>query len=342
MLFFDAARYHFAQAMLIKMVNTGLVSMTVLGILSFLLDERLIEEKQAKTIYYWSVFNPLTYWIAVIYIQMDAFPVYCITLGLLLLNKHHKMWLVSAVMAAAGLSAKSQELLILPVILLTAVTLHLVKAAPSETLSKKYFALAKYIAVLSGVLILLLGIFYIKKEAFYNVATHTPQTARVWWTILSYAPGVSLFITTAGLVLAALLGAFSYHLGMSRPSLVIRGLYYCGMVILVFSFSILSTPGACLNSLGAFVLLYSFAKDNYQRFIYAAGSILIAFSEIFSSIGDITASLLFVGRTPIFTWLEQRLAQTEAGAGYASILFTIAHAAMLAYAVLFYKKASEK
>ncbi len=339
LLFYDAAGYHFAEAVLIKVLNTGLLSLTILGILSFLLDERLIEERQAKTIYYWSVFHPLTYWIAVVYIQLDAFPVYCITLGFLLLNKCHKMWMISAVMIAAGVSAKSQELLVMPVVLLTAVTLYMAKAFVFETLSKRIFALAKYMGTLGGMLILFLGIFYVKQEAFYNVAAHTPQTERVWWTVLIYAPAVILFITVAGLVLSALLGAFSYHLDMSRPSLIVRGLYYCGMVILIFSFGILSTPGTCLNSLGAFVLLYSFAKDHYQRLIYAAGSILIAFSEIFSSIGDITAGLLFIGRMPIFTLLEQRLSQTGAGTRYTSLLFTIAHAAMLAYAILFYKKA---
>jgi len=139
-LFYDAAGYHFAEAVLIKVLNTGLLSLTILGILSFLLDERLIEERQAKTIYYWSVFHPLTYWIAVVYIQLDAFPVYCITLGFLLLNKCHKMWMISAVMIAAGVSAKSQELLVMPVVLLTAVTLYMAKAFVFETLSKRIFA----------------------------------------------------------------------------------------------------------------------------------------------------------------------------------------------------------
>lgn len=330
------------QILLMKCINMMLMNGVVLSVLSYLIDQKVIEEKSAKTVYYWSVFNPLTFWVAIIYIQLDILPVYLIVLGVLLLNKDKHYTVLSAVLLALGLSTKMHMLLCLPVVLVTVVTLFVIKKSLFCTLREKICYAAAWGIVFVSVLFFLLGIFYIRREAFYNVITNTKQIERTWYTAVTYAPGVYLYFSVFILILLFMSGIFLYSTYMDRATAVYSALYYYGIIGLAFSFAVISTPGTYLYSISGFTLLYVSARDNYQRFLYAAGGIMIAFSELFTRSGDITASLRFFGRQPFFTMLEEQLLGTPEGIKLASVIFTTAHAAMMTYAVLFYKHMRER
>lgn len=335
---FEVNKYHLIQILIFKMVGMVLINLTVLSVLSFLLDEDLIQAEKVKKVYYWSVFNPLTFWIVIIYIQLDAFPVYCITLGVLLLNDLKSNYLLSALLLSIGLCAKSQTLILIPGVFVALLLILLINQGDFINVKERVLYGIRWGVVFLIFFIMFLGAFYIKKEAFYCSISNVPQADRIWWTVLSYAPEVYLYITVAGLVFFFLLNSFELKRSIKKNKVIINVIYFSASIALMLSFGILSTPGTFVNCLAAFILLFSFSEDGFQNLIFAIGGLLMVFTELFTAAGDITQTLVFFNYHPFFTQLEQSLSGTNEGIRYGSLLFSIAHAAMLAYAVLFYKK----
>lgn len=82
---FQPGTYHWLQSSLYKMLNMLLMNGAVLSLISPFLERGFPKEEWARGVYYFSIFNPLCFWIAIIFIWSDMLPVYCILLGLLLL-----------------------------------------------------------------------------------------------------------------------------------------------------------------------------------------------------------------------------------------------------------------
>jgi len=336
--FFHVDSYNLLQIIFFKIVGMLLINLTVLSIISFLIDEKMIVKNKAKEIYYCSIFNPLTFWIVIIYMQLDAFPVYCITLGVLMLNNLKKDYLLCALFLSLGLCAKTQTLLIVPVVFSAFILMFITYKGDFNGIKEKFIYGIRCVCITVLYFVIFLGVFYIKKEAFFNSIAHVPQAERAWWTVVTYAPNLYLYITIAGIVLFFMLNVFEFKQNVEKKAVIINTLYAFASIILMLSFGIISTPGIFVNCLPAFVLLYSFSEDNLQRLIFAVGGIFIVLSEMFNHMGDITQSLVFFNYPPFFTMLEQKLSGTPEGIKYGSLLFTVAHTAMLAYAILFYKK----
>lgn len=111
---FQPGAYHWLQSFLYKMLNMLLMNGTVLSLISFLLERGLLKEERAREVYYFSVFNPLCFWIAIIFIQFDMLPVYCTLLGILLLSDVQKNKWSAALFLGFGVACKVTYLMLLP------------------------------------------------------------------------------------------------------------------------------------------------------------------------------------------------------------------------------------
>ena len=332
---------HFIQLVLIKLVNMSLLNITVISILTYLFKRKVLKKESVKSIYYWSIFNPLTLWISIIFIQLDIFPVCCLAIGLLFMDKLRENCLVSTLFLSIGICAKSQQLLYIPVLLMVLVSILFSYQSKTKYVVEKIRCGLKWVFLFVLFLFLFEGIFYLSENAWKNVILNAPQAERVWWTVLEYAPNVSIYLTVGGLFLFILLNLFNLSSKVMIISLILNGLFCYAIIALILSFGMLSTPGTFMGCLGAFILLYVFAEDNLQRFIFAICGMFIVFSELFSSTGDITSTLIYMGGEPIFTTLERELSGTSEWIRFSSILFTISHVSMLAYAILFLKKSQK-
>ncbi|MFA9463375.1 MAG: hypothetical protein ACERKN_03675 [Velocimicrobium sp.] len=329
---FNPNSYHIVQVVLFKIVNILLMNLTILAILSFLYDEGYIKEKsKIRTIYFWSIFNPLTFYISILFIQLDAFPAYCLTIGILLLSKLKNNYCLSALFLTWGIASKTQLFLVIPVILL----LIFFEAVKNKRLFWQYY----FFLIINVSFCLVIP--RLANTTIKYALSNIPQAERAWFTVIQYAPQVYLYITIFFLVLFMLFNVFHINLEIEINNFILSTLYYIAIICLLLSFSILSTPSTMIQTLAAFVLIFTFSKDNLQRFFIALFALLIVFSEMFGSVGDITASLRFFGKTSLFVQFEAALGTSPQGVKWISVLFTIAHSAMLAYAIYFYQKSQE-
>lgn len=331
--------FNIIQYLVLRLINMLLINMAVLAIISFLIDKSFIKKESASKIYLFSVFNPLVFYVAVIFLQFDMAPLYFIVLGLLLLTEFNKIPVLIALFTCFGVSMKSQNLILLPTSLV-AIGFVILKEMVSKKIDYKKLISFSICFILFAVMFVLLP------KALGNpiaeTMSHVPQAGRIWFTVIQYAPGVVLYITMMMLVLFTLLNLFNFNLKLNVNRVLINCLLSFGFIIFVFSFSLLSTPSSLVHALPALVIIYAlFCKDNLQRFIIFAFSSFVVFEVMFTAIGDITASLSYFNMTGIFIKIEQMLAGTDAGIKWGSSLFTISHTAMLTYAILFLKTAKQ-
>lgn len=326
-----ASGYHIVCYLIFKLLNGVLILVTVVGILSFLEKRGMIAREKCGSIFLWSFFNPLVFYVAVVYIQLDIFPACCLVLGCLLFVEK-KMPSLSGILLAVGLSCKMQNVLLSPAVIVL-LCIDLLKGKEERR------ATWKAVAVFAVTLAVFLLPFMRQGGPVALMAQYSPQSERVWWTTLQYASGVFFQITPGVLVCAMIMDMIHLDLQKRPETLVLNTFYMFGAIVLLFSFSILSTPSTLIHCLAAFTLLNVMARDRLQRLIIAGLSLLMVFEVMFSSVGDVARLLSYAGIPYNFTVLEQTLNGTDQGTRLFSILFTISHAAMLAFGLLFCKKA---
>ena len=328
---FTAGKYHIICYLFFKLLNGCLILITVISILSFLEKRGVIAREKCGSIFLWSFFNPLVFYVAVVYIQLDIFPACCLVLGCLLFVEK-KMPSLSGILLAVGLSCKMQNVLLSPAVIVL-LCIELLKGKEERR------ATWKAVAVFAVTLAVFLLPFMRQGGPVALMAQYSPQSERVWWTTLQYASGVFFQITPGVLVCAMIMDMIHLDLQKRPETLVLNTFYMFGAIVLLFSFSILSTPSTLIHCLAAFTLLNVMARDRLQRLIIAGLSLLMVFEVMFSSVGDVARLLSYAGIPYNFTVLEQTLNGTDQGTRLFSILFTISHAAMLAFGLLFCKKA---
>ncbi len=330
--FFNPEAYHIGYYLVYKILNGVLLMATVVSVLSFLLKHRYISEKSCKSAFFWSLFNPVTFYVAIIFVQLDAFPAYCLTLGILLLVEM-RFPLLAGVLLGVGLSCKQQNYLLFPLVAFM-IFYMIVKHG------KKYcLSLLKFVTMW----VVSLGVCLLPNfwggTPMWLMGQYTPQSERAWWTTIQYAPSLFFLITPAVLVFIMIANLLHMDLRKTSEAVAINTLYMFGAIVLLFSFSIISTPSTLIQCMAAFTLCYAFSRDGLQRLMIGGLSILMVFEVMFSSVGDIFRLLGYWNFPYTFTEVEQRLAGTDEGIRYVSLLFTISHAAMLVYGMYFYRKA---
>lgn len=334
--FFHPENYHWMQAFVYKMFNMLLCNLTVLSIISYFIDCKKITKKKAKEVYFWSIFNPITFYVAIIFIQFDMLPVYCITLGVLLFRKNESKYVVmSAIMIAYGIATKMTSWMFIPFIAFFVVWII------CKTRNLKNMSI---FIIVSGLFLSILCILpRLLDTPIKRAFTKLPQSERIWFTTLAYVDSaVYVYLAIAALVFIFIINICKVNLNWKLEEVIEYILIMMGVVTLIFSGITLSTPSFYLNTLPAFALMYLYCNDNFERLIKAMFAILIGTSYLFLPEGDITASLYFFGKQPIFTAVANYMNEHGAMVKWQSTLFTISVATMLAYAYIFGKMAWEK
>ena len=327
---FQPGAYHWLQSFLYKMLNMLLINGTVLSLMSFLLEHGLLKKERAREVYYFSVFNPLCFWIAVIFIQFDMLPVYCTLLGLLLLSDVQKNKWRAALFLGFGVACKVTYLMLLPSIAFLMLTLFV--RSKKERRGWLLFGLS--FGLLLFVLLLLPRLL---PTALHFAYRDLPQTKRIWRLAF---PLVSTEIRTyaaiVGLVVVFLWSVLHWDTKAAMPIQILRTVLMLAVIMFTFSSLTLSTPSFYLVSLPAFVLLVRQSRNRYECVLKSLLSLLVVTQFLLRPEGDITATLWFFGKTPVFTRVLQAVEASGRALWWKSFLYSVSYGAMLVYLKLFW------
>lgn len=327
--FYISTAFDILPAIFLKIINILLMNGVVLGVISCLLEYEMVKKENIKKIYLWSIFNPLVYYIAIIYIQLDVLPMYCVCMGLLLFVKKNfkiETGIIAAILLSLGLFCKMQNILLIPTVLLFLFITGLKNRKKIRYVMA--FLLLCFINILN---------IYVTNGVIGTFLGANKQGQRIWFTTFAYAPKVYIFITIFVIIFLFLINLFQCSSHINQENFVYNSLLMLGAIVLIFSASIISTPSTLIIAFPAFILLMGLEDDWMKRMFISLFSILCACCEMFTNVGDITASLNYFGKEGIFTVLQRKFLGTPDEIKLNSILFTVSKAAMIAYALLFYK-----
>ena len=327
---FQPGAYHWLQSFLYKMLNMLLINGTVLSLMSFLLERGFLKKERAREVYYFSVFNPLCFWIAIIFIQFDMLPVYCTLLGLLLLSDVQKNKWRAALFLGFGVACKVTYLMLLPSMAFLMLTLFV----RDKKTRKDWLLFGLGFGCLLFVFLLLPRILPTPLHLAYR---DLPQTQRLWRLAF---PLVSTEIRTyaaiVGLVIAFLWSILHWDTEAAMPIQILRTVLMLAVIMFTFSSLTLSTPSFYLVSLPAFVLLVLQSRNRYECVLKSLLSLLVVTQFLLRPEGDITATLWFFGKTPVFTRVLQAVEASGKALWWKSFLYSISYGAMLVYLKLFW------
>ena len=327
---FQPGAYHWLQSFLYKMLNMLLINGTVLSLMSFLLERGFLRKERAREVYYFSVFNPLCFWIAIIFIQFDILPVYCTLLGLLLLSDVQKNKWSAALFLGFGVACKLTYLMLLPSMAFLMLTLFV----RDRKARKDWILFGLGFGLLLFVFLLLPRILPTPLRFAYR---DLPQTKRLWRLAF---PLVSTEIRTyaaiVGLVIAFLWSVLHWDTKAAMPIQILRTVLMLAVIMFTFSSLTLSTPSFYLVSLPAFVLLVRQSRNRYECVLKSLLSLLVVTQFLLRPEGDITATLWFFGKTPVFTRVLQAVEASGKALWWKSFLYSISYGAMLVYLKLFW------
>lgn len=332
---FDPHKYYLVQAIGYKIINMIIYNALVLSVISYLIDNGFMNKERAKWTYYFSIFNPLTFYVAIIFIQFDMIPAYCITLGILLLQDIRKNKIFSALLIAYGISCKMTLFLFIPSVFLL---IFFIMLKESKELNRQKILYIATICTLFSIMLLIPRLLDTPLSIAYS---HLAQAERIWYTAIQYAPTLFLFVAIFALTVLFVFNVYDINLSIKKENMILNTLYFIGTVVLIFSFATISTPAFYIQTIPAFILLYATSEDKFQSLLIAFLGGLMASSYMFAPEGDITASLAFLGIEPLFTTIKNMAINSGNEIRWFSLLHTVSVSVMFAYAIIFEKKARD-
>lgn len=326
--------YPYFQIGILKLVNMALIIMTILSVISFLIDEKILNKKDVKSVFYLSLFNPLSFYVAIMFVQIDTLPMYLMTLGLLVLKDTEKNCYISGLLLSMALFMKMQLLIFLPIIgvVIIIIIFNSEKKPIFDKIKTLLIMLVLFIS--TGIIFFLLH--YRTDHALYYLLKNFKQTERIWYTVLPYSPGLLLYISMFVIILLMMLNWFNYKSNLSEAQIIMNTIMINGSVTLVFSFAIINTPSILLHTTPAFILLYSIRKDFISKLFPFLLSTLMIVCVAFTDVGDISRIWYGWNGTLLFSKILNGL-DDNGQIQFISVLFTISNTSMLAFGILFYK-----
>lgn len=326
--------YPYFQVFYIKFINYIFIQITILSLLNYLYSKKKISKKQLTSLYYLSFLNPISFYVAFIYVQIDCLSLMLFTLGFINIERIKESNYISLFFLAIAVSLKMQLLVILPIILISIFILSFKEKNKIKKLLKSYILFTLY-------LIMFLGIHYILKTPFNILSSGLSQSERIFYTILGYNMGnICIYLSVFIIGLMLFKYAFNMNLKISETNLTKVNLIYIMIMIFALSLSIVPTPSIYLISLPAFVVLMYDEKDIYKILIIYFMSICVVLLPMLSDYGDI--SLLFRIFTDESIWMNiLNSLDTDTYIKVGNMIFTISVTSMLAYALYGSNKAKE-
>lgn len=326
---FNPANYHWIQVFFYKFFNLLLCNMLVLSVISFLIDKKIINKSKTKIIYYLSIFNPVTYYVAMIFIQFDMLPAYLLTLGILLMDNLEENKYLSGILIGYAISCKMTMWLFIPSIAMLCLFIFLKK--------KNYISSIKHCITIFITSCLLLIIPRMLNTPSAVTLSKLDQSRRIWFTTLPYASNVFLFIAIFLIMFSFIIIYYDISLRLKVHQMILITFVSFSAITLAFSFSTMSTPSFWIQTLSGFMIIYALTDDNLSLFnIFIFSSLMIVQYACLQE-GDISAFSRFIGKKSLFDSIEQHMVQTGEAVKYRSFLFTISQTIMFAYMCISYK-----
>lgn len=327
--FFNPTRYHWVQVFEYKMFNMLLINLLVLTVISFLIDKKIIKSGKAKVLYYLSVYNPLTFYVAIWFLQFDMLPAYLMTLGILLMDNLKDNKYISGMLIALALSSKMTMWMFVPSFLILELFIYLKEKNLSDGI--------KHLLTVGFIVVIMLGITRVLKSPIAVALTGLAQSERIWYTAFAYLPGVFLFIAIFSIIVSFILNYYDINLKIPKVNMILITIMSFGVITMIFSFGTVSTPSFWLQTMGAFIILLAVTDDDFSKFLIMCFATLIIVQYALLPEGDITASLKFIGKPTIVDLLRDSLIEKGKFERYQSLIFTISQAVMFAFVFIFSK-----
>lgn len=313
----------------LKAVNLALLALTVLTLLSYVIRHGMLSNG-VRWVYYLTLFNPISFYVALVFVQFDTLPLYLITLGVVLLDDVRRNGLLATFVLTLGLTMKLQTMVLFPVIaVLIAMRLLIV---PQVRWRQRIEMSAAVLLTFALVWAVMFQLHHHPGTAFFDLLSHFQQKDRVWFTAIPYAPGLMLHVAPFGTLLFFVLYVVCLHGRVTAHQLIVSTFLMFGALMFVFSAGIISTPSSFLHSLGAFFVLFVLVKDRLSQLALAGGSTLALTQVMLTDVGDISRILgwqrgVFSAKLAVMTQQDK--------AHYVSVLFTASVAGLVAFALLF-------
>lgn len=328
--------YPYFQIFTLKFLNLILIQTTILQVLNYLYHHKKIASSKIKLVYYLSIFNPVTFYVAFLYVQLDPLSLFLITTGLLTLEKIKDKNYIGVFLISFGLVIKTQLLVFFPILLLSIIIYSFQKERFKNGVKKCLGA--------GIVMTIIVGIFYLSYtltgSAFHLLNAKLVQAQRIYFTILNYMGPCSIFLSIFFVGLAVFSYAFSIKLNIKKHNLVKVNLLYLMILIFTLSATIVPTPSIYVLSLPAFMILLYDEDDILRIILTTVLSVGIIMLPMLSAYGDITILLSGFDKESLLLKFTSRMT----GDGYlkfSNLLLTVSSASMVAYNIYALKKAKK-
>lgn len=316
--------YPYFQVYSIKLLNLLFVQLTILYVLDFLYKNKKIEKNKLRLIYYLSFFNPVTFYVAFLFVQLDPLSLFLITTGLLFIDRIKENNYIGPVLVSLGIVIKTQLLVFLPLLLFSV----LVTSFKNEKFKEGFLKL-----VSSGIVMFIVALcfflsFTITDAAFHLVNSNLPQAQRIYYTIISYAESIFIYVSIFALGLLVFNYVFNLKLKMKLFNLTKANLLYLMILIFSLSSSIIPTPSVYVLSLPAFIILMYDEEDLLRILLVSFLSFGIVLLPMLSDYGDITILLSGFNKQ---SFLMNFYSRSENLTKLINIIFTVSATSMVAY-----------
>lgn len=323
-------KYPYFEVGVLKLFSLAFIFLTISAIISFMLDKKIIEEKRAKWIYYLSLFNPVTFYVAILFVQLDALTLYLVVTGTLLLDNLNEDRFLGILLLSIGLMLKMQIFFLIPIAIIA--ILYIIFYGYKDKIVEKIIRLLKCGIIFVWIALTTFAILYAFKTPFYYLESNLPQSERLWYTTIEYAGTTYLYVALGGLAIATILFVLNIHSKMKRENVIMASLIYYAVIIFLFSFAVLPTPSIYIVTLGGMTVMLALEKDNLKNIMLTLVSMLIIICPMFSDYGDISKIIKNPNEQGIITKYIQNMPEKDM-IKINSITFTVSAVSMLTYAI---------
>lgn len=323
-------KYPYFEVSILKLFSLVFIFLTISAVISFMLDKKIIEEKRAKWIYYLSLFNPVTFYVAILFVQLDALTLYLIVTGTLLLNNLNKNRFLGILLLSIGLMLKMQILFLIPTAIIA--ILYIIFYGCKDKTVDKIVRLVKCGAIFAWIALSTFLILYVLKTPFYYLESNLAQSERLWYTTIQYTGTTYLYVALGALAIATILFVLNIHSKIKIENVIMASLIYYAVIIFLFSFAVLPTPSIYIVTLGGMIVMLALEKDKLKNIMLTLVSVLIIVCPMFSDYGDISKIIKNPNETGFITNFIQNMPEKDM-IKINSITFTVSAVSMLTYAI---------
>ena len=326
--------FQYLHIFFIKIINWLFINITILSIISYIAEKKKISEKKKVLLYYLSFFNPITFYVAFLFVQIDALSLMLLTLGFLNIGKINEDNYSGLLYLLLGIFIKLQLLIIMPIALITIV----IVLFREKNVKKIIKRLITIIIISLIVFVLSFAIHYIIKTPFNLIVSNLEQAERIYYTLLPYMGTISLMISVLLIGLSLYSYAFNMKSTINDFDLTKINLFYLMILVFALSASIVPTPSIYVLSLPFFVVLFAEEKDWYRILMIYIMSIGIVVLPMLSDYGNITYMFSLTHKGDLLSDFISKLSDASLIKFY-NIVFSVSTVSMIAYIILGIKEA---